>query len=137
MITEQEKFEILSGFIKHLYVPVRINFCKPEKRKNRKPIDGYTNMETQTVVITLPDTPVHEADWSEAAAVLLHEYGHAVTCEYTERGAWRNADKLIRRYPLLKPVLYEQTKKSDLAEYKAMKKESRTGKVPGAHYFTY
>lgn len=91
----------------------------------RKPIDGYCYLHTQKIYIQI--TPImSEDDWSEATSVLLHEYGHCITTEESERKAWKNAEKWVdKNYAELKPRRFEEIKKIDLGFYLGFQKQNK------------
>lgn len=127
--TEQEKYNILLSIIKDaIGFKVRTT-VRTKPSKTRQEIDGSTDIHNQSILITLKENMV-EDDWSEAASVLLHEYGHAENYTLSETEAWKNADRLIAKFSWLSPWAYDDIKARDLAIYRAMYARPRRS-MPG------
>ncbi len=119
-ISEQEKFTILQTIIEAIGHKVRVVVRAPTPWQRRQAIDGVTDLEYMSIKITV--TPqMTEEDWSEAGAVLAHEYGHCERYTYSERKAWENADKFLRSFEWLRPKNFEKVRTADLANYKQRK----------------
>ncbi len=114
---------MLARLIRELGYKVRIKFG--ESAPGRQAIDAHSSLYEGRIDMVIPDN-ADPWDWDEATAALSHEYGHVFNYTTSEREAWSNADKLLSRWPELRPESFDRVRKSDLAAYKAMEKYSYT-----------
>ncbi len=151
-LTEQDKFRFLLKIIRQ--------YCKVSVRKReyvartftqqivpgcflhgkKHPIDGYSYISDQKItLVIMPE--MTEGDWSEAAAILLHEFGHCYNYQESERKAWRDAEKWVdKNYAEFKPRRFGEIKKHDLDIYGALelkKKDSWADQVVFSSLFVY
>ncbi len=129
MLSEKNKFDMLLAVVRHGGMQVRIKIRELPKRSDRKEIDGAAWYTENKIFLALPPV-MNENQWSEAASVLAHEYGHCVGYCESERGAWKNADRLLKNFPLLVPRLYAVIKICDLEAYKQIKTGGEVTRMP-------
>lgn len=134
VISEKEKFDLLVEIIRKTFsvrIKERLYRMTPDIGKIgkvRNAIDGECLHIDGIIFITLIPNMTEE-EWSEAAAVLLHEMGHCINMTINERKAWKNAEKWLKKLPALYPLRFEEIREHDLDLYKVAKEVGNPGNL--------